>query len=222
MDDFFYYDEETLELKRTNKYSKLKNVCTRLIFAIILLFVFYGYLFLEEHNQIVNLQNVILEKDCQIEEIQNICNYENIVKYKAGEYAMHPHKLVNIIDDTSVATLLIELNAWYPEIKMAQIKIESGFGTSTLAKNSNNICGMRRTSSRETTQVKKQDCNGYGVYNNWESCIIDMVLWDKAVFGNKKPTRQEYLNRINIIYSETQGYGKTIDEISRNYQKLFK
>lgn len=222
MDEKIYiYDLETLEFKQTNKYNDLKKVCFGLVCFIILLFGFYGYLLIDSHKKIVDLQNTIQDKDIQIEEIQNICNYENIVKYKAGEYAMHPHKLVNVIDDTSVANLMIELNAWYPDIKMAQIKIESGFGSSQLAKRSNNICGMRKTTSRETTQIKKHDSNGYGVYNNWESCVIDMVLWDKAVFGNRKPTRQDYIKHLNDLYSETDNYGNKVDEIGKKYLNLF-
>lgn len=140
---------------------------------------------------------------------------------KAGEFALHPHKLVNKISDSAVSKLLIDVNAWYPDIKMAQIQAESNFGTSHLAKNANNICGMRVTQSRETTQIKVQNYNGYGLYNNWESCVIDMVLWDYKTFKGHKPTRDKYISTLTMIYAESDNYGAKMDAYSNKYKKFF-
>ncbi len=142
-----------------------------------------------------------------------------ILAIKAGEYHMTPHSASGKITKDSVASLLKELQAWYPDIIMAQIQTESGFGTSDVARNANNLLGMKKTNKRKTTQIKNQSYKGYGMYNNWESCVIDRVMWDYACFGNKKPSREAYIAHLNSCYAESNQYGTNMDRYGKQYVK---
>lgn len=148
-----------------------------------------------------------------------VVNKTDILLIKAGEYHITPHNGSKQITKDSVASLLSQLEAWYPDIIMAQIQTESGYGTSNVAAKANNILGMKKTTKRKTTQIKNQEYNGYGVYNNWESCVIDRVMWDYEVFGNKKPTREEYVEKLNNLYAESKTYGSSMNEYGKAYVK---
>lgn len=143
----------------------------------------------------------------------------DILLLKAGQYHITPHGDETDITKDSVASLLTELGAWYPEIIMAQIQTESGYGTSDVALNSNNLLGMKKTNKRKTTQIKNQDYHGYGMYNNWESCVIDRVIWDYELFGDKIPTREEYVHTLNKLYADSRSYGTAMNEYSKAYLK---
>lgn len=143
----------------------------------------------------------------------------NILLIKAGEYHITAHNDKAKITKDSVASLLTELGAWYPDIIMAQIQTESGYGVSDVAINANNILGMKKTGKRKTTQIKNQEYKGYGKYNNWESCVIDRVMWDYEFFGNKKPTRENYVERLNQFYAESSQYGTAMNRYGKNYKK---
>lgn len=162
-------------------------------------------------EQIDSLQYVVDSLD--------FINRNEILAIKAGEYHMTPHSAYSTITKDSVASLLKELHAWYPDIIMAQIQTESGFGTSDVAKNSNNLLGMKKTNKRKTTQIKNQAYKGYGMYNNWESCVIDRVMWDYVCFKGKKPSRETYIEHLNSCYAESSEYGNSMDNYSKKYMK---
>lgn len=135
---------------------------------------------------------------------------------------MCPHGDEVDITEDSVASLLISVGAWYPDIKMAQYQCESGFGKSVVAKSANNLNGMKKTGSRQTTQLKNDTYHGYGKYTRWELSILDHVLWDYAVFGYRKPTRKEYIEQLDRIYGGYGDYGQVMDRESLKYRKFFK
>lgn len=173
----------------------------------------------KEHNLVVS------EYQCQIDSLNaridslEVTNVTDYLMMKAGEYAITPHHKTTKITKDSAASLLISLNAWYPDIILAQIQVESTYGISDVAVNANNMLGMRKTNTRKTTQIKNTDYKGYGRYTNWESCLIDRVMWDYEVFGSKKPSRNAYIEKLNARYGEAEGYGYSMDRYSKKYMK---
>jgi hypothetical protein len=97
------------------------------------------------------------------------------------------------INDDILYDFLLENNAWYPEILLAQAKLESGNYTSNIFKSNNNLYGMRKVYRRPTTQ--QGDDKGYGYYSNWCLSVLDRILWDKFAFENK-PSKDEYLRAL--------------------------
>lgn len=171
---------------------------------------------------ISELRDSLALAQSELDSLRCVNNLETNVIKKIGEYTMRPHGDETSITVDSVASLLMSVDAWYPDIKMAQYQCESGFGKSVVAKSANNLNGMKKTGSRQTTQLKNDTYHGYGKYTRWELSILDHVLWDYAVFGYRKPTREEYIERLNRIYSSTENYGYTVDRTSAQYKDLFK
>lgn len=67
----------------------------------------------------------------------------------------------------------------YLDEAMHQVSIESSYGSSNLAKKTNNLLGMRYPRQRPTTAigVYKTENNGeFAVFKNWRDCIKDYMI----------------------------------------------
>ena len=177
--------------------------------------------------RIMTQNKAIVKYDEQVETMQacidslETVHQTDMLLMKVGEYHVTSHCTHEPISKDSVASLLSSINAWYPDIIMAQVQMESGFGVSDLALNANNVLGMKKASKRKTTQIRNKSYKGYGVYNNWEACVIDRVLWDYSMFGHNKPSREVYVAVLNRRYGQTGTYGGAIDTMSRKYKNYF-
>lgn len=196
--------------------------CTWITYLLIMVF---GCCLVANHELRSERKTIANGYIAQIDSLQtcidslNVEAKTDILLLKAGQYHITPHGDKTDITKDSVASLLTELGAWYPEIIMAQIQTESSYGTSDVAKNANNLLGMKKTNKRKTTQIKNQNYKGYGMYNNWESCVIDRVIWDYELFGDKIPTREEYVHTLNKLYAESRSYGTAMNKYSKKYLK---
>ena len=205
--------------KEFKEFEKGATWITLLIFGLLIGSLYGGIAMLNKHRMAVASYALQMDSlNTQIDSLE-VINKTDILLIKAGEYHITAHSDKAKITKDSVASLLNELGAWYPDIIMAQIQIESAYGTSDVAINANNILGMKKTGKRKTTQIKNQEYKGYGKYNNWESCLIDRVMWDYEVFGSNKPSRNAYIEKLNARYGEAEGYGYSMDRYSKNYMK---
>lgn len=139
-------------------------------------------------------------------------NLETII----GKYHISPNRKLS---DSTVYDILVECGAWYPEVIMAQYVMESGSGTSTLARHSHNLFGMRVAQRRPTTQLSGVSNSGYGSYLNREHSIIDRVLWERWIFKNEKPSYEVYLSKIGSIYAEAPDYREKLESVARKYKR---
>lgn len=99
--------------------------------------------------------------------------------------------------------LLCQLGVKHPDIVYRQYQIESGYGTSWLATNNNNLFGMKCVTKRSTTQI---GCiNGYGSYMSVRESVIDMRLW-QLESGTDKLSRAEYLAYLRNVYIKDKKY----------------
>ena len=128
------------------------------------------------------------------------------LEYSIGYWFINQPEEVN---DSILYVFLKDNNAWYPEILLKQAKLESGNYTSNVYNNSNNLYGMKKVGSRQTTQLKNT-YNGYGCYTNWCESVLDRMLWDVNRFNNIKPTEEEYLEAMNI-YAEAENYAELLN-----------
>lgn len=129
------------------------------------------------------------------------------LEYSIGYWFINSPEPVN---DSILYQFLIDNGAWYPEILVAQAKLESGNYTSNIFKNTCNLYGMKKVGKRQTTQ--NGTYNGYGVYNNWCLSALDRMLWDMFTFKNVKPSREEYLKALEQ-YAETPNYIELINSL---------
>lgn len=110
---------------------------------------------------------------------------------------------------------LLEQCAWYPDFIYAQVVIESGMGTSSLANRANNLVGMKFPKSRATTASGKTS-SGYATYKNWQLCVLDKVLWERLKHPKGKPSESEYI-KLHKIYAEDAGYFSKINKERLKY-----
>lgn len=154
----------------------------------------------------------------QLTEYIEVAEYDLNVELLAGRYATS--RTDAPADLNEVYKMCIQSGAWYPEIIMAQYIIESGSGTSKLAKKARNFYGMKYigTKGRPNLQIPDMNINGYGMYLNWQHSILDRVLWDDWFFKKTKPeTREQYLARIDGVYAEDPGYVKKVLAIAKEW-----
>lgn len=141
---------------------------------------------------------------------------DDLIHTIIGRYVTEGHKTP--LSDSAVYNLCVECGAPFPALIVAQYKLESATGTSPLAINANNLVGMKVvTGKRPTTQIKGKDWNGYGMYHNWQLCIIDRVLLENWVFkGREFPNETEYRKWISARYAEDENYMQKVDSIIKN------
>lgn len=149
----------------------------------------------------------VVETNKQLVEYIEVAEYDLNVELLAGRYATSRTPVPTDLNE--VYKMCIQSGAWYPEIIMAQFIIESGSGTSYLAKKARNFYGMKYigTKGRPTLQIPDMNVSGYGMYINWQHSILDRVLWDDWKFKKVKPkTREQYLAKLNGVYAEDPNY----------------
>jgi flagellum-specific peptidoglycan hydrolase FlgJ len=107
---------------------------------------------------------------------------------------------------------LIRLDVKFPDIVLAQTILESGNFSSKVAKQNNNLFGMRMPKVRQTTAIGQR--YGYARYYNWKDSVKDYKLWQEALL-KKYPnmTRGQYKSYINRVYSTGKNYISKINLI---------
>lgn len=163
---------------------------------------------LKTSNKTLTVENTILHERClQLEYALWDKKLHNVIGY----YSIKPNSEIN--RDTLYSFLNEHSDVFlYPDVIYAQVVLESNAGKSVLYKSSNNLIGMTFPSGRETTAIGKTE-SGFAKYKNWQSCVLDRPLWDKAVFKNRFPTRDEYLHAIGRIYAEDPNYINSLEHI---------
>lgn len=122
----------------------------------------------------------------------------------------------NLKPDIENVKIVVDMcDFWFPEIILAQYKLESSEGTSRVAKTHNNLFGMKKAFSRPSVRCKSFDTRGYAVYNNWPLSVVDRRLWDDCMFPEGKPTREEYLAKLTKIYAEDAKYVPKLKRIEQ-------
>lgn len=138
--------------------------------------------------------------NCPVQSIDTTALSEKKIEQHIGEAILYPSEDIN---DSILYNYLNEINAWYPDILLAQAKIESASYTSTVFKKASNLYGMKQVNSRFHCQTSSY--NSYGGYDSWKLSVLDRVLWDLFIFDSIKPQRDEYL-RVLRNYAESRDY----------------
>jgi uncharacterized FlgJ-related protein len=116
--------------------------------------------------------------------------------------------------ELNVYKQLIKIGIAYPDVVLAQAKIETGNFTSKIFIENNNLFGMKLPKRRETTAVGEN--RNHATYTDWIQSIKDYKLWqDKMI--HKSPTLEDYLNYLGRNYAEDKNY---IKKIRKTMKKL--
>jgi len=103
-----------------------------------------------------------------------------------------------------------EIGILYPDIVIAQAKLETGHFTSKVFKENHNLFGMKLPEQRSTTAIGEQ--NNHASYTSWRQSVIDYKLWQDRVLTKVK-SRRAYLRYLNKYYATNKQYVKLIKQM---------
>jgi flagellum-specific peptidoglycan hydrolase FlgJ len=130
-------------------------------------------------------------------------------------------KVKNNINHILLYNQILETNIKYPDIVIAQAILESAHFKSHLFIRANNLFGMKIPNKRPTTAIGST--NGYSIYINWNSSVLDYKLWQDFLFKRKGiMTRKEYLLYIQKWYATDPNYTNKIKYIINKYSFILK
>jgi len=125
---------------------------------------------------------------------------------------------------------IIENDIKHPDIVLAQAILESGYLSSQIFIENNNLFGMRFPERRPTVAIGEN--KGYSIYNCWMGSVKDYKLFQEFLFKRKEKTRDEYFDYLDRIYAEDPNYvpflkkviedNKTIIDYNLDLYKKFK
>jgi uncharacterized FlgJ-related protein len=125
---------------------------------------------------------------------------------------------------------IIENDIKHPDIVLAQAILESGYLSSQIFIENNNLFGMRFPERRPTVALSEN--RGYSVYDCWTDSVKDYKLFQEFLFKRKEKTRDEYFDYLDRIYAEDSNYvpflkkviedNKTIIDYNLDLYKKFK
>jgi len=96
-----------------------------------------------------------------------------------------------------------EVGIAYPDIVMAQAKIETGHFTSKVFKENHNLFGMKLPKQRSTTAIGEQ--YNHAEYTSWRQSVVDYKLWQDRVLTKVK-SRRAYLKYLSKYYATDKKY----------------
>ena len=104
---------------------------------------------------------------------------------------------------TNMLMTMDEVGIVYPDIVMAQAKIETAHFTSKIFKENNNLFGMKLPRQRSTTAIGEQ--YNHAEYTSWRQSVIDYKLWQDKVLTKVK-SRRAYLKYLSKYYATDKQY----------------
>jgi uncharacterized FlgJ-related protein len=120
------------------------------------------------------------------------------------------YRRINILSENTLLFKMKQIGILYPEIVLAQAKIETGNFTSVIFIENNNLFGMKLPYRRQTTAVGEN--RNHAKYTDWIQSIRDYKLWQDQMI-HKAPTKRAYLAYLRRNYAEDKNYIKKIKQL---------
>lgn len=98
-------------------------------------------------------------------------------------------------------------NFKYPEIIIAQARIESNNFKSPIFKECNNIFGMKE--ARKRLNLAEGSCRGHAYYSSWKASLQDRALYE-ASYTHKIGSRDQYITYLDRLYAEDGSYAEKL------------
>lgn len=145
-------------------------------------------------------------------------NEENAIKYITEETKAIIIKEHNKKDEFSKENLIeyiLELNIEFPHIVIAQSMVETGYYTSNIFRENNNLFGMKEAKQRPTTNKGTE--NNHAYYHHWKESVLDYAMYQAKYLSNLK-TDDEYLQYIAQNYAESPNYYNDVLSLSKKFK----
>ena len=111
-----------------------------------------------------------------------------------------------------------KLNIKYPHIVLAQARIESGWYSSPIFKENNNLFGMKKSNVRQNLQIGIN--RGHAVYMSWQESTIDYALFQARYLRVK--SEAEYLQYLRAYYAKNPKYYELVKVMIKETELVFK
>lgn len=85
----------------------------------------------------------------------------------------------------------------FPDVALAQARLETGHYKSDVFKDNNNLFGMKHPSVRQT--VSKGKNRGHANYTTWQDSVKDYKLW-QDFYKVSSMSKDQYINKLNKVY----------------------
>jgi hypothetical protein len=102
-----------------------------------------------------------------------------------------------------------KLKLKFPEIVIAQAKLETGNFKSKIFIQNHNLFGFKMAYNRPTLAISIID--GHAYFETWKDCLIEMAIYQQAYCKNLD-TKEEYLQFLSEYYAEDSEY---IDKLKK-------
>lgn len=103
---------------------------------------------------------------------------------------------------------------------IAQLALESGYGTNYLSSMYRNISSMRSPKIRITT-AQYFTANGFATYESLKDCVMDYVLWLISRGATQKNVAQVWRDNLHI-YCPDDGYSEKVEIIYKEIINIIK
>lgn len=115
------------------------------------------------------------------------------------------YKRVNELPFSEYSALRImnQIGIAYPDIALAQARLETGHFTSKIFRENKNMFGMKLPRIRRTTAIGEQ--NNHAKYTTWIESLVDYKLWQSEVL-KKANTKRKYLKYLSENYAQDKDY----------------
>lgn len=199
--DYYYYDSERLKMIKVKWFERYRYSLLGILYVLVSIIISYAtFSYLR-----TNLETL---KTLEIENKQLVFRSDSLKNVIS---------IINETDKFSESELLMMingLNLMYPEVVLAQSKLETGNYTSDVFKVAGNLFGMKPARIRPYTH--------YGIYKdhadylgNWRLSVIDYALWQsREVSKSNVKSVEDYLTLLKIKgYAEDDNYIQKLREL---------
>lgn len=174
-----------------------------IISLIVGLILFATLLIIQSHKLKEEQQEI---EDC-VEELDYSASVKSFEEKIGESYFIFEES----INDSILLEYCKYYGATYPEVLVAQAKLETGNYTSKVFKENNNLFGMKKV--RVRINFQNGENNGYGTYFNWQLSIIDRIFWDAVHYGDSYPSEDQYIDNLCLGYAEDVTYNQKVKNV---------
>lgn len=111
--------------------------------------------------------------------------------------------IANEFSEEAFMEELKKYNFRYPDVIIAQARLESANFTSPIFREGNNIFGMKEAKSR--LNVAKGTFRNHALYNSWQESLFDRALYE-ASYTHKIKSKENYIEYLDRLYAEDGSY----------------
>lgn len=124
-------------------------------------------------------------------------------------------EVVEVFSPEALQNCIDSLGLKFPEIVMAQARLETGHFKSFIFRENNNLFGMRYPRKRPSANIGKK--HGYSLYKDWKQSVLDYSLYQSTYLSHIK-TQEEYLSYLKKHYAQDPKYLDKVKSLIKMYK----